>query len=107
VFHPVTDLRPDDLLAMPRKMRQQGLRCPRCGQPMRIIAFILVRPVIERILTHLELPSEPPAVLPARSPPQHEMPLEWEVSQAPGPGQGDHGPDQWPDLDQSTAPRPW
>ena len=49
------------------------LRCPRCGQPMRIIAFILDRPVIERILTHLELPTEPPAVLPARSPPQFEL----------------------------------
>ena len=80
------------------------LRCPRCGQPMRIIAFILDRPVIERILTHLELPTEPPAVLPARSPPQFELPLDWEVNQDPGSDQGDPGPDQWPDLDQSPAP---
>lgn len=67
---------------------------------MRIIAFILDRPVIERILTHLELPTEPPAVLPARSPPQYEIPLGQDVNQDPGSDQGD----QWPDLDQSAAP---
>ncbi len=80
------------------------LRCPRCGQPMRIIAFILDRPVIERILSHLNLPTEPPAVLPARSPPQYEMPLEWDVSQAPSPGPSAPEPDLWPDLDQSPGP---
>ena len=28
------------------------LLCPRCGEPMRIIAFILDPPVIQRILSH-------------------------------------------------------
>jgi hypothetical protein len=40
---------------------------------MRIIAFILERPVIERILTYVGEPVEPPAILPARSPPQEEI----------------------------------
>ena len=30
------------------------LLCPRCGEPMRIIAFVLDPPVIERILRHME-----------------------------------------------------
>ena len=29
------------------------LSCPRCGEPMRVIAFILDPPVIARILEHL------------------------------------------------------
>ena len=49
------------------------LQCPRCGEPLRIIAFILEPPVIERILTHVGEPVSAPAVLPARAPPQMEM----------------------------------
>ncbi|MBK6733591.1 MAG: hypothetical protein IPG61_05800 [bacterium] len=37
---------------------------------MRIIAFVLDEPTIERILAHIGEPTQPPAVLPARSPPQ-------------------------------------
>jgi hypothetical protein len=40
---------------------------------MTILAFILDREVIKGILDHLELESEPPAVLPARSPLQGEL----------------------------------
>ena len=29
------------------------LQCPRCGEPMRVIAFILEPPVIQKILTHV------------------------------------------------------
>ena len=36
------------------------LLCPRCSQPMRIIAFILDPPVIERILIHIDEPVTPP-----------------------------------------------
>ena len=50
------------------------LLCPRCGEPMRIIAFILDPPVIERILTHIGEPTTPPAVLPARAPPAWPAP---------------------------------
>jgi hypothetical protein len=46
------------------------LRCPKYGEPMRIIAFVPDRPTIERILDHIGEPTQPPRVLPARSPPQ-------------------------------------
>ena len=36
------------------------LLCPRCGQPMRIIAFVLDLPVIERVLDHIGEPIAPP-----------------------------------------------
>jgi len=69
------------------------LVCPRCGEPMRIIAFILDRSVIERILEHVGEPTEAPAVLPARSPPQGEL----------GFAQVDasSGVDAWPEIDQT------
>ncbi len=69
-----------------------ALRCPRCGEPMRIIAFILEPPAIERILTHVGEPVEPPAILPARSPPQEEI----QFDQATG-------TDEWPDMDQTAG----
>ena len=65
------------------------LLCPKCGEPMRIIAFVLDPPVIERILTHIGEPSTPPLILPARSPPQAEM----EFNQVAG-------SDEWPEMDQ-------
>ncbi len=74
------------------------LVCLHCGQPMRIIAFVLDPPVIERILRHVGEPTQPPAVLPARSPPQGE--LEFDQT-APG--------DPWPEMDQTagTDGDPW
>jgi len=74
------------------------LQCPRCGEPMRIIAFILEPPVIERILRHVGEPTEPPAILPARSPPQGELAFDQ-----------DGGRDDWPEMDQSvdTPGDPW
>jgi hypothetical protein len=68
------------------------LRCPKCGEPMRIIAFVLDRPQFERILAHIGEPSQPPAGLPARSPPQREF------GQSPATA-------DWPEMDQ-TAGRP-
>ena len=74
------------------------LQCPHCSTPMRIIAFVLDPPVIERILRHIDEPIEPPAVLPARSPPQGEFAFNQ-----------DSGADEWPDLDQTAgaAGDPW
>ena len=69
------------------------LQCPRCGEPMRVIAFILDPPVIEKILTHVGEPVAAPTVLPARAPPQVEMDF----------GQGGTCPEEWPDMDQSTG----
>jgi hypothetical protein len=45
------------------------LRCPRCGGRRKILAAITDGRVIRAILTSLGLPSEPPAVHPARGPP--------------------------------------
>ena len=42
-------------------------RCPNCGAgELKIIAAILQRPVIEKILTHLGLQPQPPPRAPAR-----------------------------------------
>jgi hypothetical protein len=49
------------------------LKGPKCGEPRRIIAFVLDAPVIERILDHIGEPAQSPAVMPARSPPQLEF----------------------------------
>jgi hypothetical protein len=67
------------------------LACPKCGQPMRLIAFIMEPPVVEKILIHIGEPTEPPAVLPARAPPQVEMDFD-PVAQA----------NDWPDMDQTA-----
>ncbi len=65
------------------------LACPRCGEPMRIIAFILDRSQVERILTHIGEPAEAPEVMPARGPPQAELEFD-QVDQTAGDG-GDIG----------------
>ena len=46
------------------------LACPRCGGRMSVIATIEAADVLRKILGHLGLPSEPPAPLPARPPPE-------------------------------------
>ncbi len=68
------------------------LQCPKCGEPMRIIAFILEPPVIERLLTHVGEPTAAPEVLPARAPPQSEM----QFDQATGSA-------DWPEMDQTVS----
>ena len=73
---------------------------------MRIIAFVLDPPVIERILRHIGEPTEPPAILPARSPPQGE----WSPAELTTVGFADDdafdqggGGDDWPEMDQSQG----
>jgi hypothetical protein len=64
---------------------------------MWIIAFVLEREAIVRILRHIGKETEPPEVLPARGPPQGELEFdqsagqeEWvEVDQTAGTGDGD------------------
>jgi hypothetical protein len=70
------------------------LLCPRCGEAMRIVAFIQEPQTIERILRHIGEPTEAPQVLPARAPPQHTLGFD-ESAEV----------DEWPDEDQ-TAGRP-
>ncbi|MFC2173218.1 transposase [Acidobacteriota bacterium] len=45
------------------------LLCPRCSHPMDILSFITQPVLIDRILTHLDEPVEPPPVAPARDVP--------------------------------------
>ena len=68
------------------------LICPRCGEAMRIVAFIQDPPVIERILHHIGEPTEAPQVLPARAPPQHALEFD-EGAEV----------DEWPDEDQTAG----
>ncbi len=70
----------------------KSLRCPKCGEPMRIIAFVLDRPTIERILAHIGEPTQPPEVLPARSPPQLEFGFDQTIAT-----------DDWPEMDQTAG----
>jgi len=59
---------------------------------MRIIAFVLDRPQVERILEHIGDTAQPPTVLPARSPPQ----LDFAFDQTPA-------TDDWPKMDQTAG----
>jgi len=108
---PVTEVNPDTppsavrraaarcwALLLARIFECLPLVCPRCGEPMRIIAFVLDPVVIERILTHLGEPTAPPEVLPARAPPQAEMDFDQAAA-----------PDEWPEMDQTagTDEDPW
>ncbi len=45
------------------------LTCPSCGAHMRIVAFITEAAPVERILTHIGQPAQPPPIAPARGPP--------------------------------------
>ncbi len=47
--------------------------CPECGGPLKIVAPILERSAIEKILRHLGLAHDPPLAVPARAPPQAEL----------------------------------
>ncbi len=47
--------------------------CPDCGGEVKLIAVIMERKVVRKILDHLGLPSEPPRVTPARGPPEGEQ----------------------------------
>lgn len=66
---------------------------------MRIIAFILDPPVIERILTHIGEPVMPPAVLPARAPPQAELGF--------APPDPPAARNAWPEIDQTGGQDSW
>jgi len=47
--------------------------CPHCQGEMKVISAILDKETITKILTHLGLPTEPPPIAPARSPPQQDF----------------------------------
>jgi len=49
------------------------LSCPKCNHPMRIISFIEDTHTIRKILTHINEPTQPPPITPARGPPEPEF----------------------------------
>jgi hypothetical protein len=49
------------------------LVCPRCKEEMKIISFIEDKETIEKMLTCLNEPIEPPRIAPARGPPEMEF----------------------------------
>jgi hypothetical protein len=49
------------------------LVCPHCGGPRKLIALLTDGLVVRKILTHLGLSTEPPALAPARAPPEPEL----------------------------------
>ena len=48
-------------------------KCQFCHGKVKVLAAILERAAIEKILNHLALPVEPPIIKPARPPPQGEF----------------------------------
>jgi hypothetical protein len=51
-----------------RSLSLDALECPKCHGRLRVVAVITEREPIRRILVHLGLPTEPPAVARARDP---------------------------------------
>jgi hypothetical protein len=52
------------------------LACEKCGGRLKLIALIDQPAVIEKILSHLGLSTEPPRARPARAPPEEPEQLE-------------------------------
>ena len=76
-------LRWRDLLR--RVFAVDALVCPRCCGPLVVIAFITDMAAVQKILTHLGLPCDPPALSPARGPAQLEL---WASAKAAPPRSG-------------------
>ena len=47
--------------------------CPKCNHPMRIISFIEDPHTVRKVLTHINEPTQPPPITPARGPPEPEF----------------------------------
>jgi hypothetical protein len=52
------------------------LLCPRCSEPMKIIAFITERDSLLPLLENIGEDANPPTLSPARGPPQAELDLD-------------------------------
>ncbi|MFT5288093.1 MAG: hypothetical protein ACI8QS_000211 [Planctomycetota bacterium] len=55
------------------KEAPEVLPCPVCRTQRRLMSIILNRTVSVRILSHMGLECDPPAIQPARAPPQMEF----------------------------------
>ena len=58
------------------------MECPRCGDEIRLLAFVTEEATIQRILTHIGEPIQVPMAKPARGPPycnqEPEPGVDWE-----------------------------
>jgi hypothetical protein len=54
---------------MQRAFAIDVLACPECGGRLRLLATIISSDAIQRILSHLQLPTSLPVLAPARAPP--------------------------------------
>ena len=54
-------------------------RCPRCGDHLRVLAFLTNPDVTARILDHLGLAKAVPPISPARAPPDDDETLELDL----------------------------
>ena len=59
-------------MLLARLFESLPLTCPNCWADMRIIAFVTDAAPVERILTHIGEPAQPPAIASARGPPAWE-----------------------------------
>jgi len=59
-------------LLLRRVFGEQVTRCPRCGDHLRVLAFLTHPDITARILDHLGLASAVPPIAPARAPPDAE-----------------------------------
>lgn len=67
-------------LLLARTYEVLPLVCPRCGQTMRLVAFVTEGASARRILQHVGETAEPPALAPSRAPPVEEF--EWDQEAA-------------------------
>lgn len=67
-----------------RVFQVDALRCPRCGQAMRLIAAIEDPAVARRILECLKLPARAPPLAEATAEPEEAMqpPEDWDLDQS-------------------------
>jgi len=47
--------------------------CSRCAGPLTVLAYLTEAKVVEKILSHLGLPTRPPPIAPARFPEQPHL----------------------------------
>ena len=76
-------------MLLARLFESLPLLCPQCGADMPIIAFLTEASPLQRMLTHIGEPAEPPRIAPARGPPSWDDELEpqphWDALAQPEP----------------------
>jgi hypothetical protein len=72
------------------------LVCLRCGQALKILAFVTEASQLRRILEHVGEPAMPPALMPSRAPPQRELDYNQDQDQSEHFDQRpEHGDEAW------------